>query len=521
MADEKRVAIIRRAHDAALAYDPRIKMASIDYSDEVRGRTVANSEGLLLEDELPLIFFIVQTLGVGNGTSHMGRERLSRHAGLELFDEVRPEDVARTSARESIAMLEAKDAPAGKMDVVMENGWGGVLVHEAVGHPLEADNIARKTGVFVGKLGQKVASDVFTMVDDGSLPNHRGTTNFDDEGTPMKRNVLIQDGVLLKFMTDILSAKQIGMERTGNGRRESFRYIPIPRMTNTFIDKGRDDPADILASTKSGLYVQSLSGGSVNPTTGVFNFTCREAYLIEDGKKTEPVKGATLIGNCLDIIQGIDAVGDNLAFGPGICGKGQAAEVDAGQPTVRIRGINVGGTRAQELRRKGTKETTMTDYKGLAEQLVRTCLKKGADAAEVYLETGRNLNIDVRNGEIETIQEASGAGAGIRVFVKGRMAFSSSNDLGEKALDDAVGPGGRFRPDRDGRRGERPSRRQGRDRGRRALRPLDRRHPRWTPRSSWPGRSRSSPSRTRGSRRATGPGTGKGRGRSSWPTPTA
>jgi TldD protein len=148
-------------------------------------------------------------------------------------------------------------------------------------------------------------------------------------------------------MTDILSAKQIGMERTGNGRRESFRYIPIPRMTNTFIDKGRDNPADILASTKSGIYVQSLSGGSVNPTTGVFNFTCREAYLIEGGKKTEPIKGATLIGNCLDIIQGIDAVGDNLDFGPGICGKGQAAEVDAGQPTVRIRGINVGGTRAR------------------------------------------------------------------------------------------------------------------------------------------------------------------------------
>jgi TldD protein len=322
-------------------------MASIDYSDEVRGRTIANSEGLLLEDELPLIFFIVQTLGVGNGTSHMSRERLSRHAGLEIFDEVRPEDVARTAAREAVAMLDAKDAPAGKMDVVMENGWGGVLVHEAVGHPLEADNISRKTGVFVDKLGQKVASDVFTMVDDGSLPNHRGTTNFDDEGTPMKRNVLIQDGVLLKYMTDILSAKQIKMERTGNGRRESFRYIPIPRMTNTFIERGRDNPADILASTKSGIYVQSLSGGSVNPTTGVFNFTCREAYLIEDGKKTEPIKGATLIGNCLDVIQGIDAVGDNLAFGPGICGKGQAAEVDAGQPTVRIRGINVGGTRAR------------------------------------------------------------------------------------------------------------------------------------------------------------------------------
>ncbi|GAG60989.1 unnamed protein product, partial [marine sediment metagenome] len=163
----------------------------------------------------------------------------------------------------------------------------------------------------------------------------------------MKRNVLIKDGVLQKYMTDILSAKQIDMERTGNGRRESFRYIPIPRMTNTFIEKGKDNPEDILASTKKGIYVQSLSGGSVNPTTGVFNFTCREAYLIENGKKTAPVKGATLIGNCLDIISNVDAVGDDLAFGPGICGKGQAAEVSAGQPTVRIRSINVGGSRAR------------------------------------------------------------------------------------------------------------------------------------------------------------------------------
>ena len=347
VADEKRLEIMKRAHDAALAYDARIKMASIDYYDEVRSRVIANSEGLYLSDELPLLFFIVQTLGVGNNTSHMGRERLSRHSGIEMFDELKPEDAARTCARESIVMLEAKDAPAGKMDVVMQNGWGGVLVHEAVGHPLEGDNIARETGVFVGKLGKQVASDKFTMVDDGTLPCFRGTTNYDDEGTQMKRSLLIQDGVLVKFMTDILSAKQLKMERTGNGRRECFRNIPIVRMTNTFIDRGKDKPADILASTKSGIYVQSLSGGSVNPTTGVFNFTCREVYLIENGRKTTPVKGATLIGSCLDVIQGIDAVGDDLDFGPGICGKGQSAEVAAGQPTVRIRGINVGGSRAR------------------------------------------------------------------------------------------------------------------------------------------------------------------------------
>ena len=347
VADRKRINMMKRANEAALGYDDKIRMASISYYDEIRGRTIANSEGILLSDELPLLFFIVQTLGVGDKTRHMSRERLSRHSGFEMFGEVSPEEVARTAAREGIVMLDAQDCPAGKMDVIMENGWGGVLVHEAVGHPLEADNIAKKVGAFTGKLGKKVASDVFTMVDDGSLPNMRGTINFDDEGTQAKRNVLIDKGVLVKYMSDILSAKQLGMERTGNGRRESFRYIPIPRMTNTFIENGEDNPDDIIASTKSGLYVKSLSGGSVNPITGVFNFTCREAYLIEDGKRTTPVKGATLIGSCMDIVSNVDAVGNNLAFGPGICGKGQAAEVSAGQPTVRIRGINVGGSRAR------------------------------------------------------------------------------------------------------------------------------------------------------------------------------
>lgn len=347
IADEKRLDILRRADQAARDYDARIRTAFINYYDEVRGRTIANSEGLLLTSELPLLFFIVETLGVDGERRHLSRERVSRHSGFEMFEEVAPEQAARAAARESIAMLEAGDCPAGIMDVVIQNGWGGVLVHEAVGHPLEADNIARKVGAFTGRLGQKVASDVFTMVDDGTIPNARGTVDFDDEGTPCRRNVLINKGVLEKYMTDILSAKQLGLERTGNGRRESFRYLPIPRMTNTFIDNGKDDPADILASTPSGLYVQSLSGGSVNPITGVFNFTCRESYLIENGRKTKPVRGATLIGSCLDIIHKTDAVGDDLAFGPGICGKGQEAEVDAGQPTVRIRGINVGGSRAR------------------------------------------------------------------------------------------------------------------------------------------------------------------------------
>ena len=345
IADSKRIEVLERADQAALDYDSRIKMALVDYYDEVRGRVIANSEGLYLRDELPLLFFIVQTMSDDGNARHMSRERLSRHSGFEMFNEVSPEEVARKAAREAVDMLAAEDAPAGIMDVVMQNGWGGVLVHEAVGHPLEADNIAKGIGAFTGKVGQKVASDLFTMIDDGTLPNARGTINYDDEGTPARRNVLIENGVLKGYMNDILSAKQLGVERSGNGRRESFRYIPIPRMTNTFIDQGESDPAEILSSTKNGIYVQSLSGGSVNPVTGVFNFTCREAYQIENGKKTKPIKGATLIGSCLEVISNIDAVGNDLDFGPGICGKGQMAEVDAGQPTVRIRGINVGGSR--------------------------------------------------------------------------------------------------------------------------------------------------------------------------------
>ena len=346
IADEKRIEMIKRADQAALSYDPRIKMALVDYYDEVRGRVIANSDGLYLRDELPLLFFIVQAMSDDGKARHMARERLSMHSGFEMFSQVTPEEVAQNAAREAIAMLDAEEAPAGIMDVVMQNGWGGVLVHEAVGHPLEADNIAKGVGAFTGKMGQKVASECFTMIDDGTIPNFRGTVNHDDEGTPAQRNVLIENGVLKGFMTDILSARQLGMNRTGNGRRESFRYMPIPRMTNTFIAQGSDDPAEILSTTKKGIYVQSLSGGSVNPVTGMFNFTCREAYLIENGKKTNPIRGATLIGSCMDVISNIDAVGNDLAFGPGICGKGQNAEVTAGQPTVRIRGINVGGSKA-------------------------------------------------------------------------------------------------------------------------------------------------------------------------------
>ena len=218
IADEKRIEIIKRADQAAKDYDPRIKMAMVDYNDEIRSRVIVTSEGIYLKDELPLLFFIVQAMSDDGKARHMARERLSNHSGFEMFENVTPETIARNAAREAIAMLAAEDAPAGIMDVVMQNGWGGVLVHEAVGHPLEADNIAKGIGAFTGKVGQKVASDCFTMVDDGTLPNFRGTIDFDDEGTQTGRNVLIEKGVLKGFMTDVLSAKQLSIARTGNGQ---------------------------------------------------------------------------------------------------------------------------------------------------------------------------------------------------------------------------------------------------------------------------------------------------------------
>ena len=223
VADEERIEMMRRADQAAMDYDKRIKMAMVDHYDEVRSRVIATSEGVYLKDELPLLFFIVQAMSDDGNNRHMARERLSKHSGFEMFQKTTPEQVAERAAREAIAMLDAEEAPAGMMDVVMQNGWGGVLVHEAVGHPLEADNIAKGVGAFTGKLGQKVASDCFTMVDDGTIPNMRGTINHDDEGTQAQRNVLIENGILKGYMTDILSAKQLEMKRTGNGMRESFR----------------------------------------------------------------------------------------------------------------------------------------------------------------------------------------------------------------------------------------------------------------------------------------------------------
>jgi TldD protein len=343
--ESQKLELIRQAEAAAREYSPYIKQVDITYSDQIKHRNIANSNGLRIENNIPMIWVVIEVLAEKDGVRHQGRYRISGHQGFEFFDTNSLVDAAREAARESVDMLSAKPSPSGSMPVVIDRGWGGVLIHEAVGHGLEGDFIYKGTSIYADKLGQKIGTNLVTMVDDSSWPNARGTTEFDDEGTIGKRNVLIENGVLTGFMQDLISARMLKMEPTGNGRRESFRHYPIPRMTNTFLDNGNSRAADIVAGTPKGLFVKNLSGGSVDTVSGQFNFVVREAYLIEDGKITTPVAGATLIGKGIDVLQNIDAVGNDLKLGPGICGKEQWVPVTAGLPTVRvISGITVGGS---------------------------------------------------------------------------------------------------------------------------------------------------------------------------------
>ncbi|MCD6162808.1 MAG: TldD/PmbA family protein [candidate division Zixibacteria bacterium] len=340
----KKMELMNEADNAARNFSQYVKQVDITYYDQICRRKIINSNGLLIENKLPLIWFVIEVLAEKNGVRHKGRCRLSVHQGFEFFEQNNIREAAIKAAAEAVVMLDAKPAPSGGMPVVMHPGWGGVLIHEAVGHGLEGDFIYKGASIYSDKLGRKVASPLVTMVDDSAWPNARGTTEFDDEGTIGQRNVLIEKGILKGYMHDLISAKMLHAKPTGNGRRESYRHYPIPRMTNTFLDNGNAKHDDIIADTKNGLYVKALSGGSVDTISGQFNFIVREAYLIEDGKVTTPAAGATLIGKGIDVLTNIDAVADNLELGVGICGKGQWVPVTAGVPTIRVaKGITVGG----------------------------------------------------------------------------------------------------------------------------------------------------------------------------------
>lgn len=341
--DEK-VLLVRRANDMARKMDDRVKQVTVVYGDVVQEVLIANNEGLWIEDQRIRTRFMVNVVASQGDLIQTGYEATGGHVGFELFDEVTPEEVAKKATNRALLMLEAKPAPAGKMTVVMDGAAGGTMIHEACGHGLEADLVQKQLSVYAGKIGEKVASELVTVIDDATLPGKYGSFGVDDEGTEGQRTVLIENGILKNYMYDYLTAKKENKESTGNGRRESFRDRPIPRMTNTFIAPGKTDPKEIIKSASKGFYVKAMGGGQVNTTNGDFVFDVKEGYLIENGEVTTPVRGATLTGNGPKVLKKIDLVGNDQGFAIGTCGKdGQGVPVSDAQPTIRIPDLTVGG----------------------------------------------------------------------------------------------------------------------------------------------------------------------------------
>ncbi len=331
----------------ARAYDPRINQVMAGISSNVKTVVIVDREGRVTIDERPLQRLSVTCIAVDGQNRQVGRSGGGGRSSFEFFlDDDVWKDYVEEAARRAILNLSAVDSPAGEMNVVLGPGWPGILLHEAIGHGLEGDFNRKGTSAFAGLLNQEVASPLVTVVDDGTIGARRGSLNVDDEGTPTQRNVLIHKGVLRAYMQDRLNARLMGVPATGNGRRQSYSHVPMPRMTNTFMLAGEDSPEDIIKSVKRGIYAVAFGGGQVDITSGKFTFTGSEAYLIEDGEVTQPVKGATFIGNGPDVLKRVSAVGHDLALdrGVGVCGKdGQSVPVGVGLPTIRINGLTVGG----------------------------------------------------------------------------------------------------------------------------------------------------------------------------------
>jgi TldD protein len=347
---EEKVALLRRADEAARAFDSRIVRVEAGFAEGWSDILVVSSDGTLARDRQPMVRFGISVVAEDKGKRQAGRSGTAKRRGLDLFSELgaTPEDLGREAARLAIAMLHAEEAPAGPMEVVLAAGESGILLHEAVGHGLEADFNRKKTSNYAGQLGKQVASPLCTVVDDATITSARGSINVDDEGVPGGRNVLIENGILVGYMQDRISARHFGVKPTGNGRRESFREPPLPRMTNTFLLGGNDAPEDIIASVSRGVYAKRFSGGQVNISNGDFVFALTESYLIENGKLGAPLRGVNLIGNGPEVLRNVTMVGHDflLSDGTWTCGKdGQSVPVGIGTPTVKIKQITVGGTR--------------------------------------------------------------------------------------------------------------------------------------------------------------------------------
>ena len=344
VSNKEKVDILKSGYFAAKEYSDAVKQVSGSVSEVDHNILIANTEGLYTQDRqirTRMVVSAVADLGDGAQTGFFGP---GRRMGLEMFDTIDPKSIGITAAKPAVTMAGAGYCPAGVMPVVIENGFGGVIFHEACGHSLEASSVAYGQSQFAGKLGQKIANEKVTAIDDGTIPNAWGSINIDDEGTPAQKNVLIEKGVLKSYMIDKFNGRRMGMASTGNSRRQSYAYTPTSRMTNTYIAPGEDKNEDIISSIEYGLYAASMGGGSVNPVTGEFNFAVNEGYMIRNGKICEPVRGASLVGKGSEIIQNIDMVGSCLDMGTGMCGSSSGSvPTNVGQPLIRVSTITVGG----------------------------------------------------------------------------------------------------------------------------------------------------------------------------------
>ncbi len=340
-----KIALLGRADDAARSAGSAVAQVSASYGDSRRRFLVANSDGVLAMDDQVRSRLAVSVVAVGDTGRQTGFESVAATSGFELFDRTDVAELAVAAARRALGKLVARPAPSGAVPVVLASGSGGILFHEACGHGLEADHVAKATSVYAGRVGELVASPLVTLVDDGTVGGEWGAFAVDDEGHPAGRTVLIERGVLVDYMWDGVRARKEGRSSSGNGRRQSYRHLPMVRMTNTFLLDGTADPDEIVSQTPHGVYVAKLGGGQVNTATGDFVFGTTEAYLIEDGHLTEPLRDANLIGNGPEVLSRIDAVAGDFAMTPGTCGKdGQSVPVGCGQPTLRISSVTIGGT---------------------------------------------------------------------------------------------------------------------------------------------------------------------------------
>ncbi|MBN2259368.1 MAG: TldD/PmbA family protein [Clostridiales bacterium] len=342
--DFEKIELMKKISQAAFGYDEVIKQVVANYVDYKQEIIIANSEGMYIEDQRNRTRLMVSASAESKGDIQTGSMNKGAHQGFEFYENVDIDYMGKEASRIAKTALHSKYAPSGKMPVVIDNGFGGVLFHEASGHGLEATSVAKGISVYSGKKGQKIASELVTAIDDGTIANAWGSQNVDDEGIATQKNILIEKGILKSYLIDRLNGRIMGEKSTGSGRRQSYKFAPTSRMTNTYIDNGESTFNEIIEDTEYGLYTKYMGGGSVNPATGEFNFAVMEGYMIRNGKIAEAVRGATLIGTGFEALENIDKVGNNLEHGQGMCGSASGSiPVNVGQPTIRIKSMTVGG----------------------------------------------------------------------------------------------------------------------------------------------------------------------------------